>query len=102
MVQAFRNYFERAERTSRILEVGAGDGFWLGFLQEMGFSELYGFEISEIMLAKCWEGGFAVSRQDICDATFEQPFDIVICADVLEHIPAVDRALDRGRRQTGE
>lgn len=49
-LEIFKKFFEKYEKEikSPILEIGCGEGKVLGFLQNKGFRDLYGIEISEV------------------------------------------------------
>jgi 2-polyprenyl-3-methyl-5-hydroxy-6-metoxy-1,4-benzoquinol methylase len=80
---------------SRIMIVGAGWGYELIFLDSIGFFEVYGIEPSEFAVKnfRKWcpfylrERMFEKPAHEYELADDEEPYHIVFCHDVLEHIP---------------
>lgn len=70
----------------KILDVGCGQGNYARHLQDKGFSVL-GLEYSQVCCDK-----YLTDIPHICDSIVEyvkkpiEPFDVVICIDVLEHL----------------
>lgn len=72
----------------RILDVGCGDGFFLAQLARMGF-QCAGLDASEAMIDRA-RMRLAGQAELFCgllqDYAPDQPFDAVVCGEVLEHI----------------
>lgn len=90
--RALLRYMDGLDRDLRVLEVGAGGGFLLRELWEMGFHDLTGTDITVTSLAEMRErqidmrivGADAESLPFVTGS-----FDLVISSDVLEHLPDV-------------
>lgn len=89
MIPFLPSHFER------VLEVGCGDGdFSLGFARE---AEVWGVEPSQAPAAKARERLAHVFACTYDKAEPELPnnyFDLIICNDVIEHIPSHDELLE--------
>jgi 2-polyprenyl-3-methyl-5-hydroxy-6-metoxy-1,4-benzoquinol methylase len=79
------------DRCAHILDIGCGEGALLAFLQEQGYLNLSGFDLSPENVGCCHEVGLRFVRQfDALRLTeFSGPvsYDVIFCMDVLEHIP---------------
>lgn len=71
-------------RDSRILDVGAGGGFFLGRLRWLGFRNLAGIDPYLVQEERSI-GPVVIRRKSLADVT--EPVDVVIFHHVLEHIP---------------
>ena len=79
-----------ADKSARIVDVGCGMGRALLALKSLGYSNLCGLEYDEGQAAYCRSKGLEVElTQDTPGALRRrvQSFDLVLCMDVLEHIP---------------
>jgi SAM-dependent methyltransferase len=90
------------ERPCRILEVGCGEGIVLATLAaRLPGTRLDGLELDETALeeARMRCPGATLVRGDACALPFgDQSFDLVVCLEVLEHLPEPVRALRELRR----
>jgi SAM-dependent methyltransferase len=90
------------ERPRRILEVGCGEGIVMAALAaRLPGTRFDGLEFDETALegarARC--PGATLVRGDACALPFgDQSFDLVVCLEVLEHLPEPARALRELRR----
>jgi SAM-dependent methyltransferase len=90
------------ERPRRVLEVGCGEGVVLATLTaRLPGARFDGLELDETALeqarARC--PGARLVRGDGCELPFgDQSFDLVVCLEVLEHLPEPARALRELRR----
>lgn len=87
-------FIDRLPRDTRILEVGAGGGFTLERLHEMGFNRLSGLDLTESTLAAM--RGRAPSAQLVAADAEALPFrdgsfDLLLSSDVVEHLPALEQ-----------
>lgn len=73
---------------SKILDAGCGGGLLISFLQKKGFKNISGIDTGKAMIELCRERGLMnVSRQDCTGTVFDDElFDIIVAADVLEHL----------------
>ena len=90
------------ERPHRILEVGCGEGIVLATLAaRLPGARLDGLELDEPALEEAHTRcpGATLVRGDACALPFgAQSFDLVVCLEVLEHLPEPVRALRELRR----
>jgi SAM-dependent methyltransferase len=90
------------ERPRRILEVGCGEGIVLATLAaRLPGTRLDGLELDETALrdARVRCPGATLVRGDACALPFgNRSFDLVVCLEVLEHLPEPARALRELRR----
>jgi ubiquinone/menaquinone biosynthesis C-methylase UbiE len=93
-----------SQRPRRILEVGCGEGFVLATLAaRLPGSRLDGLELDETALGEARRRcpAAALVRGDACALPFRaESFDLVVCLEVLEHLPEPVRALRELRRVT--
>lgn len=90
------------ERPRRVLEVGCGEGIVLATLAaRLPGTRFDGLELDEMALeqARVRCPGAKLVRGDACELPFgDQSFDLVVCLEVLEHLPEPGRALRELRR----
>lgn len=78
--------FEQYKSTNRILDIGAGCGFFLKVAKQRGW-EVYGTEIDESAIENCKDSSLNMSFGDINTIDFpENYFDVVAHIEVIEHI----------------
>lgn len=78
--------FEKYKSTNRILDIGAGCGFFLQTARKRGW-EVYGTEIDPSATDNCIDTSINMSYGDINTIDFpENYFDVVIHIEVIEHI----------------
>lgn len=90
---------EHVRKGARVLDVGCGTGSMLALLSEHRGAELVGLEPEADRAAIAREGGFDV-REEILSASLLDEigrFDIVLFADVIEHVAAPVGILELGR-----
>ncbi|HDL65116.1 MAG TPA: class I SAM-dependent methyltransferase [Proteobacteria bacterium] len=85
---------------SKVLDAGCGGGLLISLLRKNGFKDIFGIDLSQMMVGLCRERGIMnISRQDCMETTFEDElFDVIIAADVLEHIEDDSGALREWKR----
>jgi SAM-dependent methyltransferase len=90
------------ERPRRVLEVGCGEGIVLATLAaRLPGARLDGLELDETTLeqARLRCPGATLVRGDACELPFgDRSFDLVVCLEVLEHLPEPARALRELKR----
>lgn len=82
-------FLDGLDRNIRVLEVGSNIGLQLLFLQKMGFSNLYGIEISPyaVELSKSKTKGINILWGNALDIPFKNNwFDLVFTSGLLIHI----------------
>lgn len=90
--------FESFRETGRWLDIGFGEGAILKIAEENGW-KCYGTDIAPVALAYGASRGWIVGRDAENDPRFpHRGFDIVTMIELLEHIPAPDRALRSAAR----
>ncbi len=92
---------ENAPRSMRLLEIGAGGGFTLAKLREMGFRNLVGSDLThttlEAMRGKL--GSMALVAADAESLPFRDgSFDLLLSSDVVEHLPDLERHIAESSR----
>ena len=79
------------DRQSRILDVGCGEGSLLSFLQECGYRNLDGFDISPENVDICHKYGFTFVQQfdalRLAKWTTSERYGAIFALDILEHLP---------------
>ncbi|MDO7882556.1 class I SAM-dependent methyltransferase [Salinibacterium soli] len=87
------DYYRRELRTATaigrpvadVLEVGFGDGAFLGYGRSQGW-RMTGTELSSVQVAAGLEAGFDVHPSTALDSFAESSFDLIVLFDVLEHL----------------
>lgn len=78
-------------RDAAILDVGCGEGALLSFLQERGYRNLEGFDLSPENIAICHGRGlgFVRGHDALRLETFDgaRAYNAIFCLDLIEHIP---------------
>ncbi len=78
--------FESERQTNRILDVGAGYGFFLEIAKKRGW-EVYATEITQSAIDLCREKGITVFEGPVESIDFgDLTFDVVVSIEVLEHL----------------
>jgi len=80
-------------RGTRVLEVGCGRGGFCVFASSVG-AEVVGLDLAKPALRSAGKTGLGFFLlADACSLPFERgQFDVVVCADVLEHVNCYERA----------
>lgn len=88
------------KKTSKILEIGCGDGNLIKCLENIGFKQVWGIDNDEEAVRRCKKRGIKnVFVMDGAKTGFmEGEFDILIASDILEHIKDDNKALKEWNR----
>jgi SAM-dependent methyltransferase len=71
---------------SRVLEIGFGNGVFLGFGRSRGW-QMHGTELNPALVERARQNGFAATRTETLAPFRAGEFDMVAAFDVMEHIP---------------
>ena len=74
-------------RNDSIIDIGCGTGSILRALQQRGFSNLHGLELSEFAVDRLGDQGIVMSHGDLLDIPLDAAtFDVAVASEVLEHV----------------
>ncbi len=94
--QGLLSYARWLPRQSRILEIGAGGGFTLIALRDLGFRRTVGLDLTATTLEAMRQrlDGTPLVAADAEELPFaDGSFDAVLSSDLIEHLPNLDRHL---------
>lgn len=78
--------FEPFRKTGKLLDVGAGYGFFMEVAKERGW-DVYGTEITDEAVQHCESKGLKMFKGDIGSLSLDQEsFDVVVSIEVIEHL----------------
>lgn len=77
----------------QVLEIGAGNGYFLDKLRSQGFSDLTGLEISTDAVNHCRAKGFQMIQSPIEQWSTDLKYDVICSFQIFEHLPNVDESL---------
>lgn len=87
--------FETERKTNRILDVGAGYGFFLEAAKKRGW-EVYGTEISDDAITHCKEKGIELMKGSVETINFGAlTFDVIVTIEVIEHLNTPKSFVDK-------
>lgn len=81
----------------RLLDIGCNEGRGLAIYQRNGF-DTEGLELNEKAAQNARKAGFSVHTQTLEEFQPEEPFDIVVLSNVLEHAPDPKEMLENVSR----
>lgn len=74
-------------REDKILDVGCGNGSILRALKDLGYSRLFGLELSSVSVDRLSELGITMQHGKLPKIAFDDnSVDVVIASEVMEHI----------------
>jgi len=98
-VERLHGLFVAAQPAESVVEIGVGEGFLSGYLSERFPEKRFtGLDLAEHDLANLRVKFPKIDARQgsIYDLTgLTPPYDLVLCCEVLEHLPDVPRALDQ-------
>lgn len=87
--------FEAERKTNKILDIGAGYGFFLEVAKKRGW-EVYGTEVTKEAIEHCEQKGIMMFEGPIESIDFDGfAFDVVVSIEVLEHLNTPQTFMDR-------
>ena len=87
--------FEKERKTNRILDIGAGYGFFLEAAKNRGW-EVYGTEISDDAITHCKEKGIELMKGSVETINFGAlTFDVIVTIEVIEHLNTPKSFVDK-------
>lgn len=84
------------KKSSKILEIGYGTGYWLEYMKSLNYKNLTGFDISDNMLnaKKLINQGIEIKNgQNINEVNWSNKFDIIRLEHVFEHVTEAKKLL---------
>lgn len=86
--------FDRFRKTNNILEVGAGDGHFIGLAKQHGWNGVYATEFDDEAVKNVRQKGVKTHQGKLDPDNYELgSFDMIIFAGVLEHINNPDEEI---------
>lgn len=79
----FRNELNKKNIT--ILEIGFGNGNFLGWSEDHLSGKIYGVEKNSLLINLAQKNGFE-TYEDLTKLSLKAPFDLIVALDVIEHI----------------
>jgi len=78
--------FEDFKKTGKLLDIGAGYGFFLEIARQRGW-DVYGTELTDEAVNHCKEKGLKMFKGELQNIDFgDLEFDVIISIEVIEHI----------------
>lgn len=95
-----KRILKKYPKDSKVLELGCSGGILIKELNEGGFTNVYGLDISKEAIGTARERG--VKNVKVADAVKtgykDKEFDIIIASDILEHIEDENKAVKEWKR----
>jgi len=102
ITDVFRSHFASKDTDISILDIGCGDGYYLDFLRNLGFTKLKGIDLSSRGVKIARAKGHDVDQKDVYELKADEKYDAAVMMDVIEHfkdplsaIKIIDRVLNR-------
>lgn len=89
-------YSQLSKNPKNLLDAGCGDGYLIHYLQQNLFCDFWGFDLSTVRLKNLKERcpSVSINQGNLIKMPFkDNTFETVICSEVLEHIPNLQKAL---------
>ncbi len=81
------------DKSKSLLDIGIRDGAFLVWLEEQGFTDVYGIDIYERSIKIAKSKGIKCEIADVHTMDLGRKFSAVIMSHVLEHCPYPDKVL---------
>lgn len=81
------------KKTSKVLEIGSGHGYFLDKLKKLQIKDITGLEISSEAAKTCQQKGHQVINAPIEDLSEDKTYDVICSFQIFEHLPNVDATL---------
>ena len=85
-----RQVLTEVDRSARILDVGCGYGHIMFALENEGFNDVSGVDVSEQAVEYCKSQGLDVQHVDVMAWKPAEKYDFIVMSHVLEHLPKDD------------
>lgn len=93
--------FINGHGNEHVLDIGCGEGVQLEVLENRGFHKLIGIDIALLRVKRAYKRAPISANAAGSAITLPFPknyFDVVVCSEVIEHLPDVNAALSEMRR----
>lgn len=93
LLELYRHNYKRflpKNKSADILEIGCGQGYFLDFLGEQGYRNIFGVDLSREAIEFCLERGLSKVKliNDLPEFLVSSAmYDFVVLNDVIEHFP---------------
>ena len=78
--------FEKYRKTGKILDIGAGYGFFLEIARQQGW-EVYGTELTDEAVTHCVNKGIKMYKGELQEIPLkENCFDVIVAIEAIEHV----------------
>lgn len=78
--------FEKFKKTGKLLDIGAGYGFFLEIARQRGW-EVHGIELTDEAVEHCRAKGITMYKGSIQDVELDpEMFDVIVSIEVIEHV----------------
>lgn len=84
--ETWLSHFEKFKQTKNLLEVGAGNGFFLEIAKENNWN-INGTEVSNQCIEECSKKGIELNKGELENIQYpDNHFDIIVAVELIEHL----------------